>query len=141
MSDERDKAEDLHLADIKAAMTTAVSTAIDDVETREYSHADSETWIRKVCEVTLEKLQGHRRACKYVVTCTIARNMAPKEAREREKEKDGKDKMAEKQVSVASAGLHLCTSCYYGQQDGVFSMKSDAATKMHIVTTVFWCSF
>ncbi|EPY40648.1 hypothetical protein AGDE_03280 [Angomonas deanei] len=62
----------------------------------------------------MEKLLAMKKPFKYVVHIVIMRK--------------------------CGAGMHVCSSCYYGQQDGHVGHSHDLSPHLYAVVTVYWCS-
>eukprot|EP00744_Colponema_vietnamica_P011088 GILI01015603.1.p1 GENE.GILI01015603.1~~GILI01015603.1.p1 ORF type:complete len:118 (+),score=18.94 GILI01015603.1:78-431(+) len=110
---EKEKGSDQEIlgTEVKALMNNAIQTIFDDPE-RDYNHEESDIWMKRLCEYLLTELQKPKKAYKYVVGCTIARKMG--------------------------AGLHVCTSCYYGPQDGSLTEGFEATKNIFAILSVYW---
>lgn len=118
MSDDKDKApisEDaIAPSDVKNVITQALSPHFDDegdIQHR-YQHNKAQVWINSICETILDKLIKLRKPYKYVVNTMVMRK--------------------------SGAGMHVCSSCYYGQADGWISHAHDLSQWLYCVVTVYW---
>lgn len=79
-----------------------------------YDHLKCKTWIQLICDGIQERLLGLGKAYKYVTHCMIMRK--------------------------CGAGMHVCSSCYYGAADGWVSHAHDLSAHIYAVVTVYWCA-
>lgn len=85
----------------------------DDEDTAQrYDHAKSHSWIPLICDGIMERLIGLDKPYKYVVHSMIMRK--------------------------CGAGMHVCSSNYYGQSDGWLSHAHDLSPHIYSVVTVYW---
>lgn len=99
---------------VKSAVTQALQVLEEESGgTKQYDQQRSVEWIRSICEDSLRKLISQRKAYKFVVNVVIARR--------------------------TGAGLHVCSSAYFGQADGSYTHTLELApAHLHAIVTVFW---
>lgn len=79
-----------------------------------YDHLKCKSWIQLICDGIQERLLGLGKPYKYVTHCMIMRK--------------------------CGAGMHVCSSCYYGAADGWVSHAHDLSAHIYAVVTVYWCA-
>lgn len=77
-----------------------------------YDHVKCKDWIQLICDGILERLVGLGKPYKYVTHCMIMRK--------------------------CGAGMHVCSSCFYGTGDGWVSHAHDLSAHIYAVVTVYW---
>lgn len=77
-----------------------------------YDHVKCKDWIQLICDGILERLIGLGKPYKYVAHCMIMRK--------------------------CGAGMHVCSSCFYGTADGWVSHAHDLSAHIYAVVTVYW---
>ncbi|EAN78710.1 dynein light chain Tctex-type, putative [Trypanosoma equiperdum] len=102
--------------DVKNIILQVLSPCFDDEggedDAQRYDHIKAHGWIQHICDGIMEKLLAMRRPYKYVVHCVIMRK--------------------------SGAGIHLCSSCYYGQADGWVNHAHDLSAHVYAVVSVYW---
>nr|CCC94367.1 putative dynein light chain [Trypanosoma congolense IL3000] len=103
-------------SDVKNIILQVLSPYLDDEggedDAQRYDHIRAHGWIQLICDGIMEKLLAMRRPYKYVVHCVIMRK--------------------------SGAGIHLCSSCYYGQADGWVNHAHDLSAHVYAVVSVYW---
>lgn len=84
----------------------------EDDTAQRYDHIKCKDWIQLICDGILERLVGLGKPYKYVAHCMIMRK--------------------------CGAGMHVCSSCYYGAGDGWVSHAHDLSAHIYAVVTVYW---
>lgn len=79
-----------------------------------YDHLKCKTWVQLICDGIQERLLAFGKPYKYVAHCVIMRK--------------------------SGAGMHVCSSCYYGAADGWVSHAHDLSAHIYAVVTVYWCA-
>ncbi|CCW61248.1 unnamed protein product [Phytomonas sp. EM1] len=77
-----------------------------------YDHNKSMAWTQLICDGIMKKLILMDKPFKYVVHCMIMRK--------------------------TGAGIHVCSSNYYGQSDGCLSHSHDLNPHIYAAVTVYW---
>jgi hypothetical protein len=117
MSEDKSAAqgEDMILAsDVKNIVSQALSPHFDDegdVQHR-YDHNKAQIWINSICDSVMDKLVKLRKPYKYVVHSMV--------------------------MKKSGAGMHVCSSCLYSQNDGWMSHAHDLSQWLYCVVTVYW---
>lgn len=84
----------------------------DEDTAQRYDHIKCKSWIQLICDGILERLLALGKPYKYVAHCMIMRK--------------------------CGAGMHVCSSCYYGAADGWVSHAHDLSAHIYAVVTVYW---
>lgn len=77
-----------------------------------YDHLKCKNWIQLICDGILERLLALGKPFKYIAHCMIMRK--------------------------CGAGMHVCSSCYFGPADGWVSHAHDLSAHIYAVVTVYW---
>lgn len=102
--------------EIKSQIKNVFSTVLEEEGegTQQYDHNKANVWISKMCDQCLDKLIKMRKPYKFVVNAMIMRRNG--------------------------AGMHVCSSAYYGPNDGCICEKYDVSAYLYCVITVYWCA-
>jgi hypothetical protein len=115
---DKDHAEELiNVDDIKMQLKSAIAGVLEEQEgesTLKYDHTKSAHWITRITESVMDKCMRYKKPYKYVVNAVI--------------------------VHKAGAGVHICSSAHFSQQDGIVSDVFDMNETLYCAVTLYWCA-
>ncbi len=112
---EKDKAQEellISSEDIKVVVKDAMQAVLEETENVQYDHVKSAHWVNRICEICLAKLTAKRKPYKFIVNALIMRK--------------------------TGAGLHVCSSAFWGQNDSSVCEAYDGSKFICAVVTVHW---
>ena len=118
MSDEKEKAppadDMIQQTEVQTITKGAISNVLEDESgTLRYDHSKAQTWINKISRETMEHLVKLRKPYKYIVNVLVMKH--------------------------TGAGMHVCSSTFFGQNDGCYCQSQSAENSdIYCVVTVHW---
>lgn len=114
MAEDKEKQEEaIPVDDIKSSIKNVFSTVLEEEgEAQQYDHQKANVWITKMCDQCMERLTKLRKPYKFVVQAMVMRK--------------------------TGAGMHVCSSAFYGQNDNCVCESHDVSKYLYCVITVYW---
>jgi hypothetical protein len=98
--------------EVKSIIKDCTQTVLDEEENMQYDHTKSLHWINRINETCLDGLTKLRKPYKFIISVMIMRK--------------------------TGAGMHICSSAYWGQQDNSIIEAYDASKHIYAVINVHW---